>query len=173
MHRKKSSKFKVQSSKFRQGGFTIIEVMVYGIVFSLFLLLVTQFFLTVKNMAANSFVFVNLQENYVRAFTDFEQTIRTADSVTAPVVGGAGQVLSLNNSQIIYRQENGILKKEIGGSAYDLTDEGVVVKDLSFENIGAVTQKSSVRIKMTLDSNYLLESGRIISEDFQTTVGLR
>ena len=41
----------------KSNGFTIIEVMIYTILFSLFVLLATQLFLTIKSMTANSAAF--------------------------------------------------------------------------------------------------------------------
>jgi len=157
----------------KQNGFTLIEVMIYGLIFSLFLLFATQIFLTIKNTTANSFVMVNLQENYTRILSDLSQTIRGAQNVISPVPGSSQDFLSLNDGDLVYQIESGVLKKVVNGDSMALTDEGVSVSAISFENIGEATQTASIKIQMTLNSNYLLEAGRLVSEDFQTTISLR
>lgn len=156
-----------------QLGYTLIEVLVYGAIFSLFLLLTVQIFLTIRTMTANSFVMVNLQQNYARIFSDFNQTVRAASNVIFPTPGSSGASLSLNNGEIVYQVNGGILQKVEGGTPIGLTDEGISVSAITFENIGETTQIPTIRIQITVDSNYVLEGGRTVSEDFQTTVGLR
>ena len=157
----------------KEGGYTLIEVLIYGAIFSLFLLLTTQVFLTVRSMTANSFVMVNLQQNYARIFSDFNQTIRAAENVIFPIPGNSGETLSLNNGAIVYQVEGGVLQKVEGGTPVELSDEGVSVSAIVFENIGEATQTATIRIQMTIDSLYVLEGGRTIVEDLQTTIGLR
>lgn len=156
-----------------EGGYTLVEVLVYGFIFSLFLLLTVQVFLTIRTMTANSFVMVNLQQNYAHIFSDFNQTIRTASNVVFPTSGNSGVSLSLNNGDIVYQVNGGVLQKVEDGTPIDLTNEGVSVSAITFENIGEATQAATIRAQMTIDSNYLLEGGRNVSEDFQTTIGLR
>ena len=156
-----------------QQGFTLIEVLVYGVVFSLFLLLVTQIFITIKLTSANSLTMINLQQNYIRIFSDLNQTVRGASEVDFPLPGQTGGGLSLNNGQVVYQVEEGVLEKVIGGLPVALSDPGISVNAVNFENLGEVDQKASVKIQMTFESNYLLEGGRILSEDFQTAINLR
>jgi len=157
----------------KEGGYTLIEVLIYGAIFSLFLLLTTQVFLTVRSMTANSFVMVNLQQNYARIFSDFNQTIRAAENVIFPIPGNSGETLSLNNGAIVYQVEGGVLQKVEGGTPVELSDDGISVSAILFENIGEATQTATIRIQMTIDSLYVLEGGRTIVEDLQTTIGLR
>lgn len=154
-------------------GYTLVEVLVYTAIFSLFLLLAVQIFLTIRNMTANSFVIVNLQQNYARIFSDLNQTIRMANNVVSPVPGSSGESLALNNGEIVYQVEGGVLQKVEDGIPIELSDEGISVSAINFENIGGVTQIATIKIQMTIDSNYILEGGRTVSEDLQTTVGLR
>lgn len=156
-----------------QSGYTLIEVLIYTVIFSLFLLLTTQVFLTIRTMTANSFVMVNLQQNYARIFSDFNQTIRAAENVIVPTPGNSGQTLSLNNGGIVYQLQGGVLQKVENGTPIELSDEGVSVSTIVFENIGEATQTATIRIQMAIDSLYVLEGGRTVSEDLQTTVGLR
>ena len=157
----------------RQKGFTLIEVLVYGVVFSLFLLLTVQVFVTIKTTSANSLSMVSLIENYTRIFFDLNQTIRGAQDVVSPTAGNSAASLSLNSGEIVYQVNNGVLEKVVGGQALALTDEGVSIGSATFTSVGEATQTASIKIQMTLDSNYLLESGKNLSEQLETTIGLR
>lgn len=156
-----------------QRGYTLIEILVYGVLFALFLLLATQIFLTIRMTAANSFAMVNLQQNYARILSDFNQTIRAAENVASPSPGNSGETLSLNNGTIVYRVEGGVLQKVVNDIPIGLSDSGISLSNPVFENLGEATQAASIRIRMEVNSNYLLEGGRVISEDLQTTINLR
>lgn len=156
-----------------QKGFTLIEVLVYGVVFSLFLFLVVQVFVTVTLTSANSLAMINLQQNYSRIFSDLNQTIRNVDEVDFPLAGGSGNTLSLNSGEVIYQLSDGAIQKVVSGSALSLNDEGVSITAIGFENVSEATMASTIKVQMTIQSNYLLENGRQISEDLQTTISLR
>jgi Tfp pilus assembly protein PilW len=163
---------KTQIAKLKNG-YTLIEVLVYGVIFSMFLLLITQIFLTMKNTSAGSSATVNLQQNYARIFSDLNQTIRSATSVSSPTSGNSAASLSLNDGSIVYQVVGGVLQKVDGGTPIPLTDDGINIADINFENVGEATLAATVRIRMTVESNYILEGGRRISEDFQTAIGIR
>ncbi|HUW21412.1 MAG TPA: hypothetical protein VMW41_01960 [Candidatus Bathyarchaeia archaeon] len=154
-------------------GYTLIEVLLYSLILSLFLLLTTQVFITVKLSSTQSNIFVYLSRNFRRASSDFTQTIRGAANVSSPLPGSLSASLVLNNGAITYQLDQGILKKTQSGQTWDLTTDEVTVSDLSFENAAESTQTALLRISMKIESNYLLEGGRKISEDFETTIGLR
>lgn len=160
-------------SHLRPSGFTLIEVMVYGVVFAFFLLLVTQVFLAIKSTSANTRAIVSLQENYARVFSDLSATLRQADNVLAPGVGSTAPSLSLNSGSILYRIEDGVLKKVIAGSSVDLTDARVSVVNPVFARFETADHKPSVRITFTVESNYLFPGERKVSEEFQTAFTLR
>lgn len=157
----------------RPRGFTLIEVMVYGIVFTFLLLLVTQVFLAIKSTTANTRAMVSLQENYARVYTDLSITLRQADSVLSPGVGSTAPSLTLNTGEIAYQVNDGVLRKVIDGTPVDLTDERVSVINPVFSRLGTAGQKPSVRVTFTLESNYLFPGERKVSEAFQTAFTLR
>lgn len=161
------------SLKEQKNGYTLIEVLIYGVIFSLLLLLVTQIFLTIKSSAANSLAMINLLENNTQILADFNQTIRAADNVVAPLPGESETYLSLNNDLVSYQLNAGVLEKVVAGEPLALNDEGVTVRSLNFENVGEATQTPTLKIRFSLESNFLLEGGRTVQEDFETTIGLR
>lgn len=157
----------------RSSGFTLIEILVYGVVFSVFLFLVVQVFVTIKATSANSLAMINLQQNYARILADLNQTIKLAQVIDSPVAGESDVILSLDGGEIVYQVASGQLEKVVNGSSLALSDQGVSVLDINFENLGEATQTGTIKINFTTQSNYLLEGGRRLTEDFQTTVGIR
>jgi Tfp pilus assembly protein PilW len=157
----------------KQKGFTLIELLVYGVVFSLLLLLITQVFLTVKSISANSLAMINLQQNLNRVFTDFNQTIRNADTVDYPAAGTGDASLSIDSGAVVYQVSAGHLTKVSAGVPVNLTDDGVTVTGISFSNVSEATMPAVIRINVDFQSNYLLTAGRQIEENLETTIGVR
>jgi Tfp pilus assembly protein PilW len=159
--------------KNKTGGFSLIEVLVYGVVFGLFLLLTAQVFLAIRLTSANSLGMVSLQENYLRIFSDLNQTIRAADAVNLPLPGNTAASLSLDSGTISYQLNQGVLEKVVNGTAMDLSDAGVTITAVSFTNVGAADQLPTIKMQINIESNYLLGGGATLSEELATTVGLR
>ena len=54
------------------------------------------------------------------------------------------------------------MQKKVDSEIYDLSDEGIEITSLSFENIGEATQTATLKIRMSLESNYYLEGGGLM-----------
>lgn len=156
-----------------EAGFTLLEVLIYSGILAIFLLLTTQLFISIKLTNAYSISLVGLQKNCRQIISDLTQTIRGAENVTVPLPSQSASTLSLNNGTILYQLEDGVLKKTEDGQTWNLTTDEVTVSGLSFENPVEATQTATIKISMTVESNYLLEGGRKLSEILQTTVSLR
>ena len=157
----------------REKGYSLIEVLIYSSILALFLLLVVQVFIAVKNVNAHSTAFVGMQRNLRQIVADMNQTLKMASSVTTPLPGQTSNNLSLDGGDIVYQVNDGVLQKTASGQTWDLTTEEVAISNLSFENAVEATQTATIKIEMEVESNYLLEGGRRLSENFQTTISLR
>ena len=150
----------------------MIETLIYGLILGVFLLVVVQLFVAVKTSNANSVAFGSLQKNFHQVVSDFNQTVKNAENTTL-LPGTPATTLSLNSGTIFYELDEGVLKKTEGGEVWDLTTNEVTVSALSFENLTEATQSAIIKIRMDLESNYLLQGGRRLSETLETSVGLR
>ena len=157
----------------REEGYTLLEVLIYSSILALFLLLTTQLFISIKLTNAHSIALVGLQKNCRQIIADLTPTIKAAENVMTPLPGETATTLSLNNGTILYQIENGVLQKIEDSQVWELTTNEVTVSGLSFENPIEATQTANIKIVMTVESNYLLEGGRKLSEILQTTVDLR
>jgi hypothetical protein len=165
-------KLKPGSTK-KEKGYTLLEVLLYSIILGLFLLLVSQVFISVKLVNAHSIALASLQRNFRQIVSELDASLKRANNVTTPVAGESSSVLALNDGLILYQLSNGILEKVDNGQAWDLSTNEVVITDLSFGNLVEATQTATIEIRMTAESNYLLEGGRKLSEILKISVSLR
>lgn len=159
--------------RIRVNGYTLIELLIYLSILSLFLLLATQLFISVKSSSAYSQVLSQLVESSQLIFQDISREIKEADVISVPTSGNSSTVLSLNNGQIVYQVQSGILGKATGGQTYSLHSDSFSVTALNFENVSLATQAASIRVNLSLKSNYFLEGGRQVEESFQTALTQR
>jgi Tfp pilus assembly protein PilW len=154
-------------------GYTLVEILIYTVILSLFLLLTVQLFVAIKTANANSLAFVGLQKNLRQAMAEMTQTVRSADSVTSPAPGETVNFLSLNSSTITYQVDDGVLTKTESGQTWDLTTDEVTVTSLVFGNPVEIGQTDIVKISLELEANYLLKGGERHSDILEIAVSLR
>ncbi|MCJ7827742.1 prepilin-type N-terminal cleavage/methylation domain-containing protein [Patescibacteria group bacterium] len=164
----------LKSSFKKESGFTLIETLIYTFILGLFLLLVTQVFISVKVINANSKAMISVQNNFRQVMADISVTVRGAQEVSVPVPGGSGQLLSLNGGQIFYELgTQGELIKNVSGIESRVTTNEVVVSNLTFSNPVEADQTGTVLIQMEITSNYVLTGDRQLSEILEFAIGVR
>ena len=154
-------------------GFSLIEIMIYTIILGLFLLLVTQIFISVKTINANSLALVSVQTNYRQVLADLTREVRAASVVTQPVAGGTSSVLSLDDGTVIYQLEGGVLVKTASGESVAVTTDQVEIESLIFTNPVEATQSATVKVEAEMVSRMLLTGGNQLSETISFSVGSR
>ena len=154
-------------------GFSLIEIMIYTIILGMFLLLVTQIFISVKTINANSLALVSVQTNYRQVLADLTREVRAASVVTQPVAGGTSSVLSLDDGTVIYQLEGGVLVKTASGESVAVTTDQVEIESLIFTNPVEATQSATVKVEAEMVSRMLLTGGNQLSETISFSVGSR
>jgi len=154
-------------------GYTLLEVLLYAGVLALFLVLVTQVFISVKLANARSVALVSMSRNLRQATTTLSKTIKNADNIVSPVPGDSNAALVLDDGAVSLRVNEGILTKTENGETWAVTTDEVSVIDLLFVNAVEATQEGSLKISLIVESNYLLEGGMKLSEELETCVSLR
>ena len=154
-------------------GFSLIEIMIYTIILGMFLLLVTQIFISVKTINANSLALVSVQTNYRQVLADLTREVRAAGVVTQPVAGGTSSVLSLDDGTVIYQLEGGVLVKTASGESVAVTTDQVEIESLIFTNPVEATQSATVKVEAEMVSRMLLTGGNQLSETISFSVGSR
>lgn len=159
-------------SKYERG-YTLIEILIYSLILSLFLLLTTQLFIAIKTANANSLALIGLQKNLCQVMAEMTQTIRSADNIISPPPGETVNQLSLNDGAVTYQIDSGVLTKTDSGQTWALTSKEVAVTGLVFKNPVEVGHTDVVKVSLEFEANYLLKGGEKHSETLETAVSLR
>ncbi len=134
-------------------GFTLIEVLLYVAIVGGILTLISVFLMTllesrIKNDTISEVEYQGLQVMHV-----ITQSIRNADVVSNPLKGETDSILDINNGDINFYLENGVIYIEKDSQETELTNNRVVVTNLLFENLGLNNAPDSVRISFVLSYN--------------------
>lgn len=157
-----------------QKGFTVIELLIYVVLFAIILSTATFLFFQSKTLEAQVVQNQVVEQNARVMLLEMTQTVRSVASVTSPVLGSSAAVLALNNDAIIYAVANGILQKTDAGQTYNITSDAVTVQNLTFTTRGQVGKPPTVSMSFTLKSNTLLPGqSDYIAKNYQTTIQLR
>ena len=158
----------------KKNGFSLIELMIYIIILGSFLLLVTQVFISVKTINTNSLVLVGIQRSFRQIMADVTRTVRSAGEVTTPQPGQTANILVLDDGAVSYAvTPDGIFQKNEDGIVYDLTSFEASVSGLVVTNPVEATQSGVVRIRLDVDSRYVVVGGRQTVEELDFAVGVR
>jgi Tfp pilus assembly protein PilW len=161
-------------------GFTLIELLLYVGIVSALLLGVTAFFAIsadarIKNQSISE---VNQQGQF--AMDVIAQTVRNADSITAPTTGASAAQLivavpTASLSPSIINVSSGVLQiKEGAAAAVPLTNGKVEVTSLSVKNLSRASTPGTVQISFTLNRINPNNRGEYsYQKTFTTTVSIR
>lgn len=160
----------------RQAGFTIIELLVFMGILSVFLVVLTQIFQQALDIQLESTGSsgVDLTSNYV--LHRLEHDVRRAASITTPasvgqtspslalVIGGATYTYALAGTTLT-------LTNDLG--TFALTDPLIGVTDLSVTRRGSGTGNDSLSVSFTLTSVTITTAGTPQTRQVNTTISLR
>ncbi len=96
-----------------------------------------------------------VEQQGLAAMSLIMQTIRNADSITAPTAGASGSALTLivpapNNPTVFSLSSGALTVSEAGGTPAILTNNRVVVSGLTFYNLTRLGTPGMLRVEMTL-----------------------
>lgn len=155
-------------------GFTIIELLLYMGIFSILLLVIFNLFLNALDLKAISESFSSVQEDGRFIVTKFENDITNANSITSPAIGSSSNTMQfvLYGTSYTYRLNNNNVEFIAPDGTYILNGHNSQVKSLSFQNIGNVSGKQTIQLKITLQS--LVAHNNVYDTiSLQTTAGTR
>lgn len=157
-----------------ESGHTVVEISIYMILISLFIMLITQTFVTILNtrLETRSYSHVGQDGRYI--LTRLAYDMRRASLVTTPASqGDSGNtlVLTIDGSPATYSLTSGILSVDYGSGDQALNGSGTVISDLSFTRLGSGIQ-ATIQTTFTVTST-TQESQEAETRDFQTTTAIR
>lgn len=154
-------------------GSSLIELLLYTALLGTVMMVTYGLFLQTSLARLASVNESSIYLNARRILFDLGQTIRQADSLTSPTLTNSGSQLSLDAGAIIYEVDNhGSLIKKEGSETNNLTNNEVVVENLTFQALGPSTIQPTVKISFRLKAA-AEEQGKPKSQTFQTAISLR
>lgn len=158
-----------------QQGFTLIELIIYMGIVSIFMVVLTDILFAVLNVRLSSESTSQVAQDGRYIYTRLIYDINHASSVSIPLnLGDSSSTLSASIGGILYSYtlSNGNLILSAPGSSDQLNSVDTTVSDLSFKRIGNPAGKSTFQIAFTVNSK-IITKGKTDQEVFQTTAGLR
>ena len=156
----------------KQGGYTLIELLMYVVIISALLTSITFFFgLTIEARVKNQTI-AEVNDQGASTMDYITQTIRNADSITTPTAGNNSSSLTLvvptgSLSPTIFNLSGTTLQvKEGAANAVALTSNDVQVSSLTFRNLTRSGTPGHVQVSFTL--SHINPSGRN-EYDYQKT----
>lgn len=159
-------------------GSTLIELLLYMVIFSILTVALFQLFVSIidTQLESQSTSSVLVDGQYI--LNRFNYDIKRAKNITSPLVGGTSSTLelSIDTTTYTYTLTNGNITIASGGAqtSDQLNSTNTNVSDLNFTHLGDTqgNNTDTVTISFDLNSNILRQGGSQ-SENFKTTLGIR
>jgi type II secretory pathway pseudopilin PulG len=160
----------------RNRGITIVELLVYMGLLSIFLILLINVLVGTLSfkLQSESTSALNQDMRYILGKLSYD--LYNADSVESPLnFGDTSASLTLTSGGVsrLYTVDSEDLILTIGGVASKLNGTDTKVQSISFEKLGTTEGKPTVQIIITLESPIVLQGNRTETRTVQTTYGLR
>jgi Tfp pilus assembly protein PilW len=164
----------------RQKGFTLVELLLYVAVSSTLLLVTSLFLQTLLESRIKNQTITEVEQQGLQIIQAITQTLRNADSVSAPGQGTSAASLTLATytpglNPTVFDLSGGTIRvKEGAAAAIPLTNARVTASSLLFSNLSRTGTPGVVRIQFTL--SHVNPSGRneyAYSRSFVVSASLR
>lgn len=161
-------------------GFTLIELLLYTTLTGMLLLVLSVFLGGLLEAQVKNRSMGEVEQQGLQIMQRITQTVRNAESITAPVTGASASTLTLNvlsagADPTVFDLSGSTLRiKEGAAVALPLTNNRVNVSGLSFQNLSRAGTPGVLRITFTL--THINPLGRYeydVSKTFNATAALR
>lgn len=156
-------------------GFTLMEIVIYTGLLSIFLVVLTGIFLSILDTQLESQTISSVQQDGRFIINKLIYDINRANNIFVPAdIGDSTNTLelSISGTNYIYDLVNGKLRLSIGTNANLLNGFDTTVSNLTFQRLGNAGGKNSIKIGFTIASITQRTAGPEI-KNFQTTAALR
>lgn len=161
-------------------GFTLIEFLLYIAISGSVLLLAASFLGTSLEARVKNQSITEVDQQGYLVLETITRTIRNAESVSVPSIGGNGPVLTLvvtpgGDSPTTYSLDAGVVRVVKGAAApVALTNSIVAVSDLHFENLSYTGTPGIVRVTFTvMRVNFVGRQEYVYEKTFVGSASLR
>jgi Tfp pilus assembly protein PilW len=166
----------VHSTKYIvQRGFTIVELLIYMGLMSIFLTVLLGIFTAAlkTKLASQSTSAISQDSRYILSKLSYDAN--NADSIASPTLGVTSDSLQIITSGITstYAINGGNLIKTTGGVSANLNGIDTLLDSISFKNIGNPGGKPTIQVVYTVRSKIIIQGGGTETQTINTTIGTR
>ncbi|MEK9143130.1 MAG: hypothetical protein AAB481_00670 [Patescibacteria group bacterium] len=161
--------------KAETAGSTLIELLLYMVIFVSLLGMLLGVFSSIINVQLESEATSSVTTDGKFILARISYDIGQAQTISIPAAPGAGgDTLQLESSGVpyAYAQSNGTLTLTAGSTTDILTGVDTTISNLTFLRLGNGGGKHSIRISFTLTSKTIKRTGPEV-RSFQTTIAMR
>lgn len=156
-------------------GFTLIEMIIYMSVLSVFLVVLTDIFVSALDVQTESEATSAVYQNGHFLISRLMYDVNRAQSIAIPASLGEETTslqITINGISYTYSLSSGTINLINDYGINNLNSFNTVISDLSFRRLGNLGGKNNIRVSFTIQSKTERSGGPEV-KTFQTTVGLR
>ena len=156
-------------------GFTIVELLIYMGLLAGFLVIITELFASIMDVKLESNATSSVEQDGRYILTRLAYDIPKSSSITTPTsLGNTSSSLVLVVSGVTYTYSlvgsNLQLVNNLGTNNLNTSESGI--SNISFQKIGNVGGKETIKLNFTVTSSTIRNSGPEV-RTFSTTIGRR
>lgn len=159
----------------RKPGFTIVEILIFFGLTSIFLTVITDLFVAIFDVKRESEATSAVEQDGRFILSRLIYDISRASAITTPSSMGAvsnSLVLTIDGSANTYALSGGNLNIANGAGVNSLNSSETSVSAITFQRIGNEVTNETIRVSFTVESTTARNSGSEV-RSYQTTVGRR
>lgn len=159
----------------KKNGFTLVELLVYMTIFSVFIVLLTNTFVTILDAKLESESISSVEQDGNTILNRLTYDISHASAITTPASLGQQTnmlLVTVNGIDYTYSLSGNNLIITSGGQSNQLNGYNTAISNLSFQRIGNVGHNPTVKLSFTITGNILKHSGNDVI-NFSTTISTR
>lgn len=161
-------------------GFTLIEIILYTFLTSFILTALTFFLGTILSARVKNQTVSEVEQQGIQIMQQMTQSIRNAKIINSPAQATTASTLSINgvtsanNPTVFNLVSSAVTMTEGANPAIQLTSQGVVASNLTFQNLSRNATPGLIRIGFTLSrTNPSGKNEYDFTKTFYTSVSLR
>ena len=169
--------FKYLNTKKHQTGFTIVEVLVTSLIFSVIAITISAIFIQIINIERRSFAVQKIQDNALLVLEEMSRDMRVSRISNQNSANCTATTLTLSHpikGTVIYRVSNGTVQRSANGGAYvDVSSSNVNFTRMNFCVLGSLASDNQSS-RVTMITSVQNRTGREIMQiNLQTTTTSR
>lgn len=159
----------------RKSGFTIVEILIFFGLTSIFLTVITDLFVAIFDVKRESEATSAVEQDGRFILSRLIYDISRSAAITTPASMGAtgsSLVLTIDGAANTYSLSGGNLNLANGAGVNSLNSSETSISAINFQRIGNAVTNETVRVNFTVESTTQRNSGSEVRV-FQTTIGRR